>query len=488
MKPILSPGGRAGHVSRALLCGLQVGALLLVAGPAWAWDAATTHAGMTERALAVSKFHAVLAHQLGRALGPFEPLKLHGSAMDPDALRSLDHRLSMLDSAGGYRPSSDGVLTALGWVKAGAVLAKSPPELGRHHFLEPDTRTGLDDAPGLSGTLHATRLTLGGGATVRDAATGAAFDLEGMPATAWLSSAQNDLGVQAFFDNWQLAVSAKEASQRETALVRALLAMGGVLSVLEDMGQPAFVRNDFRGEFADAGSEFETYVADRYGSVALPRPAPSVSRPDLESFFVAGDGKGLAQATQHHFFSAGTLPKDFRCVAGDSPAEAAALVNQSLKLAQPSLTALDLQPSDRPRYIVQDGVRIAAYQRVGDRIHFFFDKTVYGDVAQDWLPRVMSYTAGLADHLLRGRLQLAVSGDQASLVLSGVVGGLDGKTEAHLFTEDEAGVRREIAVAAVTSGTPASVPLPKGTRKIAAFASGRDGAGRFVATGELTLP
>jgi len=42
--------------------------------------------------------------------------------------------------------------------------------------------------------------------------------------------------------------------------VRALLALGGTLTVLEDMGQPAFVRNDFRVEFLshDAGSELET--------------------------------------------------------------------------------------------------------------------------------------------------------------------------------------------------------------------------------------
>jgi hypothetical protein len=488
MKPTLLPTRRAGRGFRAWLCGLQVGLALLGTGQAWAWDAATTHAGLTERALAVSKFHAVLAHQLGRALGPFEPLKLHASALDVDALRALNHRLGMLDPAGGYRPSADGVLTALGWVKAGAVLAKTPPELGRNHFLEPGKQSGLDDGPGLSGTVHAARLTLGGGATVRDAATGAAFDLEGMAATAWLASAHNDLGVQAFFDHWQRAVSAKDVGQRETALVRALLAMGGVLSVLEDMGQPAFVRNDFRGEFSDTGSAFENFVADRYGSVALPRSAPLVSRADFESFFVASDGKGLAQATQQHFFSAGTLPRDFRCVAGDSPTEAAALVNQSLTFAQPNLDVLDLQPSDRARYLVRDGVKIAAYQRVADRIHFFFDKAVYADVAQAWLPRVMGYAAGLADHLLRGRLQIAVSGDEATLDLSGVGGNLDGNTAVHVFSEDEAGVRQEIAVATVASASPATVRLPRGTHKLAAFAAGRDSAGRFVATGELTLP
>ena len=120
--------------------------------------------------------------------------------------------------------------------------------------------------------MHAARLTFDDGATVRDSATGLAFDLEGMPALEWLRSPRNDLGLNAFFDNWVLAVSAPQAVQRETALARALLALGGTLSLLEDAGQPAFVRNDFRGEFLthDSGSAIERFVADRYGSVGLP--------------------------------------------------------------------------------------------------------------------------------------------------------------------------------------------------------------------------
>lgn len=475
------------HVGAAC-AGLVAATCLVTCAPAWAWDAATTHAGMTERALAGSTFHAAIAHRMGRALGAFEPLKLHANHLDADTLRSLNGRLEMLDSAGGYRPSfsnADSTLTALGWVKAGAVLAKTPPERGRNHFLEPGTRAGLDDGPGLSGTAHALRLTLGSGATVRDAATGQAFDLEGMPATEWLEAPQNDLGLQTFWNNWQLAIAGTEPSERETALVRALLAMGGVLSVLEDMGQPAFVRNDFRGEFHDDGSEFEAFVANRYGVVALPRAAAAVARPSLDSYFVAADGKGLAQATQQRFFSGGTLPHDFRCVPGDTPAEAAKLVDQSLAFAEPKLEVLDLAASGDTRYLVRDGVRIAAYRRLGDEIHFFFDAVVYADAAKAWLPQVMGYAAGLADHLMRGKLQIAVSEGKARVSLSGLEGMADADASLHVFSEDEAGLRREIAVVRVSAG-PATVELPRGARKLAAYVRGRDSAGTFVATGELT--
>jgi hypothetical protein len=309
-----------------------------------------------------------------------------------------------------------------------------------------------------------------------------------MPATTWLRAPQNDLSVQAFFDNWQLAVSAREPNQRETALVRSLLALGGVLSVLQDMGQPAFVRNDFRGEFPDAGSDFETFVADRYGSVALPRAAAAVTRPDLESFFVAADNRGLAQATQRQFFSPGTLPRDFTCVSGDTPAAAAGLVNQSLRFVEPKLDSLDLRPSERTRYVVRAGTKIAAYRRVADKVHFFLDHAVYADVARDWLPQVMAYAAGLADYLLRGKVEISLSEEVATLTVSGLRGNPDGDATVHVFLEEEGGVRRELAVAPLRGGLSATVPLPKGTHKVAASVRGRDSAGIFVATGELTLP
>jgi hypothetical protein len=438
--------------------------------------------------VAASKLHAVLAHQQGRALGSFEPLGLDARAVDADTLRALKNRLNMLDSAGGYRPTPEDVATAIAWVQAGAVLAKTPPELGRHHFFEPTTRTGLCDGAGLGGALHAARLTLGDGASFRDAATGRAFDLEGMPATAWLRAGENDLGLAAFFDHWVLAVGAREPWERETALARALLALGGVLSVLEDMGQPAFVRNDFRGEFGEAGSELETYVADRYGAVALPKAASPVSRPNLESYFVAADGKGLAQTTQQRFFSRGTLPQDFTCVADDTPARVTAFLNRSLKLPEPHIESVDLRPSDRARYLLRGGTKIAAYRRVGDRIHFFFDQAVYADIARAWLPEVMGYAAGLADHLLRAKLQLTVAGDQVVLTMSGTSGTLENEAKAHVFAEDEGGQRREISAVSVSGTGPVGFPLPKGARKIAAFVRGRDGAGEFVATGELSLP
>ena len=54
----------------------------------------------------------------------------------------------------------------------------------------------------------------------------------------------------------EAAVAGETPQVRATALARALLALGGVLTVLEDAGEPAHVRNDYRRAFlATAGAE-----------------------------------------------------------------------------------------------------------------------------------------------------------------------------------------------------------------------------------------
>jgi hypothetical protein len=469
---------------------MLAGIAVLLPRLALAWDPATTHAGLTARALAASKFHATLAHELGRALGSLEPLRLDMSALEPNVGRGLKSRFEALDPAGGYRPSAEGIATASAWVRAGAVLAKTPPERGRHHFFEPRTRTGLNDGPGLSGTVHAARLALDDGATVRDGATGLAFDLEGMSALDWLRSSRNDLGLTAFFDNWVLAVSAPRANQRETALARALLALGGALAVLEDAGQPAFVRNDFRGEFLanHAGSAFERFVSDRYGAVSLPLAPPPVSRPDLDSYFVAADGNGLAQATQRLFFSPGTLPEDLRYLPGQSASEVASMANRSLRFPAPAVTALDLRQSGRTRYLVRDGIRVLAYQCNADRVHFFLDQAVHEDVARRWLPEVEGYTAGLIDHLLRAKLQIAIHENRAQVTLTGMATqGVPG-VSVHVFSEDDAGERTELSVHTTQGDAPLAFDVPKGARKVAAYVRGLEGADVYVAAAEARVP
>jgi hypothetical protein len=310
-----------------------------------------------------------------------------------------------------------------------------------------------------------------------------------MSALAWIEARQNDQGLIAFLDGLERSVSAGQPRERETALVRSLLALGGMVAVLEDAGQPAFVRNDFRGEFLaqGAGSAFERYVADRYGAVALPPAAHAMARPDLASFFAASDGKGLAQTTQQRFFSPGTLPDDFDIGAGDTSAVADSLANQSLKFPLPKVAGVDVAASGRTRYVKQDGRRVLAYQRNGNRLHFFLDQTVYADTARQWLPEVEAYAAGMVDYLLRGKVEIAVADHSATFTVAGLSGALETGAALHVFSERADGSRQEIAVRPLATGASVVVDVPHDAKKLAAFVRSRDGGGPLFAVGEKSL-
>ncbi|HXJ23442.1 MAG TPA: hypothetical protein VMT03_24725, partial [Polyangia bacterium] len=253
-------------------------AAALAAVPARAYDPATTHAGLTQRAVLASSLHRVLAHRLGRPLGLFEPIALDLAGLGAVDARVLGGRLDALDPAGGYRPGPDGTAPAVAWVIAGSVIAVTPAERGRDLFYDPSRGNGLTQAGGLFQTGYGLRMLFSAGGGLRGAATGTTFNLTGRPSTEWLMAAENDVGLRVFYDQLEAAGTAAQPRARATALARALLALGGTLAVLEDAGDPAHVRNDFRTAFLgtagtgpfDRGSAYERFVAETYGLSGLP--------------------------------------------------------------------------------------------------------------------------------------------------------------------------------------------------------------------------
>jgi hypothetical protein len=472
-------------------------ALTLVAGRAGAYDPATTHAGLTERAVMASSLHRVLSRRLGRPLGLLEPLQIHSRTFEPGARRALWARFEALDPAGGYRPGADGVAGALAWVVAGSVLAQTPPERGRNHFLDPRRRSGLDDAPGLTGMAHQLRLTFDDGTTVRDLATGRAFDLTGQSSLEWIASPRNDLGLAVLSTNWEKAVSEAEPAERESALVRALMALGGILSALEDAGEPAHVRNDFRAAFLrrqgssswDQASTFERFVAARYGRLGIPAPRVPVRRPTLESYFTASDGQGLADRTQRRFFSEGTLPEDVPLDPATNTRDVIRSARESQAYPEPGVAGLDLKEIGTPHYMLVDGRRALGYVRVPGRVRFFLDAAVHADAAAVLLPEVGGYAAGLLDHLLRAGLSLTAAGRQVTIHLEGVSAPRDATLQ--LYVEDDAGRRRPLpstpGVEALVAGNPLEITAPQGARRVAAVVKGKDASGSFTAVGEAAV-
>ena len=496
--------GKAAAVGHPVLC-LFVVALGLSAtsGPARAYDPATTHAGLTERAVLASGLHKALSRRLARPLGLFEPLRLRDVDLPAASARSLRARLGALDPAGGYRPGEDGVASALAWVVAGSVIAQTPAERGKNLFYDPARGAGLGGAGDAAAFAHAVKSLLDDG-TFRALATGTDFNLTGLPATEWLVSPDNDVGLVAFTRELEAAVSAPERAARNTALARALLALGGTLAVLQDAGEPAHVRNDFVGAYLaggtgenpfDRASAFERFVAERYGRVGLPPAAPVVARPSVMAYITAADGQGLADRTQRRFFSPGTLPEDAVVDRDTTPAEVMRDARGSLAYSLPRLPRLELASFGQRRYAFAGPRRLLAYERVPGRVRFFLDDAVYADTARVLLPEIAAYGAGLVDHLFRAELELSVSGGVVTVDVRGARGPIDGRVR--VFAEDARGTRRELGGASIepsSTGTDGAARVsvaaapPSGTRRLAAVLRGRDAAGDLIAVGEAPLP
>jgi hypothetical protein len=463
-------------------------------GAARAYDPATTHAGLTERSVLASGLHKVLARRLGRPLGLFEPLRLREADLGAAEARSLRARLGALDPAGGYRPAADGAASALAWVVAGSVIAGTPAERGRNLFYDPARGAGLGGAGDAAAFSHAVRSLFDDG-TFRALATGTDFNLTGLPATEWLASADNDVGLAAFSRELEAAVSAPEPASRGTALARALLALGGTLAVLQDAGEPAHVRNDFVGAYLPAGgdnpfdrsSAFERYVAERYGRVGLPAASPVVARPTVMAYITAADRQGLADRTQRRFFSPGTLPEDAIVDRDTTTVEVMRDARGSLAYGLPRLPRLELHTLGERRYAYDGSRRVLAYERVPGRVRFFLDDAVYADTARALLPEIAAYGAGLVDHLFRVELAISTKDGAVTVEAHGASGAFDG--QVRVYAEDARGRRTELGAGAPLAGdgaarvTWAAAP-PSGTRRLAAVLRGRDAAGELVAVVE----
>jgi hypothetical protein len=513
--------------ARARLLPLLLAAAIAAApGRVSAYDPATTHAGLTQRAALASALHAALVKRFGRPLGLFEPVPLTGASLPDDERLFLKVRLDALDPAGGYRPGDDGVATSIAWLVAGSVIAWTPAERGQNSFYDPSRGAGLRQGGGL-GELGQSLRSMFDGGSLRGWATGTDFNLDGPPSTAWVQSAQNDVGLTALYDQLERSVAAGDRTTRNTALARALMAMGGVLAVLQDAGEPARVRNDFRGAFLsqplsgspgpfNRGSAFERFVADNYGIAGVPAAGKPVDRPTVIAYFTGTDSQGLADRTQRRFYSAGTLPEDGVVDRDTSSQEVLLAARDSLTYGLPGLPRLELRQMGRKQYVYAVGDepqgrlvltshapraakpgtaapnarRLLAYERVPGHVRFFMDRAVYQDTARTLLPEVGAYCAGLIDHLLRGEAAINVEGGNATVTINGARGAIR-SGQLRLFADDAAGARKQIGswpASAVAGGQSVSVAVPAGTRQLAAVLRGEDDAGVLVAAGEQSTP
>ena len=380
------------------------------------------------------------------------------------------------------------------------MIAETPAERAKNLFFDPSRGSGLTQAGGAFQVGHNLRMLFAEGGGLRGAATGTTFNLTGRPSTEWLVAPENDVGLPAFYDQLEQATIAERPGPRGTALARALLALGGTLAVLEDAGDPAHVRNDFRGAYL--GRRRLEPVRSRLAVRALRRrDLRAGGRARRGGAGQSPDGDGL----HHRGRSAG---------AGGSHA-APVLLGRHAARARRRRSADDRGRGDARRARVAavcapvaaapgsrgDGQhplrlrvgragdaptahrrRLLAYLRVPGRVRFFLDRAVYQDSARALLPEIGAYAAGLVDHLFRADIHLEIKAGSVAVSVTGARG-IVRKGEVRLYVEDASG-RRSAFASVPASTTPSTLTIPAGARRIAAALRGEDDAGELVAVAE----
>jgi len=471
-----------------------VAAVCLFSGfGAKAWEAATTHAGLTEQAALASGLHERMRAQFGLDDGLF-----HNLTVPPQDAPELFEILRRLNPTHGYVPDGRGRMHVLGWLVAGSVVADSPPALAANHFFDPATGAGLGDGTVTElGQRLAARFRGGGVAR------------SGVPAPEWLDHPKNPMGLSGFRAQYSKAVSARTPGERARHLAGALLAAGAIVHVLEDMGSPSHVRNDLAAHLerlgpddGDLGSRFERVAALAYGRLGVPSAAPlagengKATRP-LRDFFTAKDRSGLADRTATSWFSSSTLPRSID-LGGDVRTDLARRMRAALRRPAPappgSFHALDLAAAGETHGAeLRDarGTCLARYRALDNQLTWFIDDACALEQVSAILPLVTSYAGGMLDALFRGSLALEAEGGSVSIR----VGAADlGRGKLSLFWDDAAGVRtrlRELATQPTAAGQVlASVAgIPGAARRVSALYEGVDASGQpLLAAGTSAYP
>jgi hypothetical protein len=449
-------------------------ALALVPATAVAWEPQTTHAGLAEQAALASRLHKRLV-ALGWPGGLVEPLTI-----PPADAPALTAALKLLSPPHGSVPDARGRQAALAWLTAGAALADIPATQAANHFFDPTTGAGWT-APGrgLSDKL------------VDAMARGSVPD-QGMPAPAWLTAKDNPFSHEQFLNQYAKAVSAKTPGERSRYMAAALVAAGGMLHTLGDLGAPARVRGDAAAQLDllgagtdDLGSRFERMAALVYGRLGVPAPSRVITRSHLRDFFTSKDGTGLADLIARSYFSPNTLPQPTR-ISGDAKP---ALVRPQPTLP-PRLNLMAANRDDGTTLRSPAGVCLARYRVEHDILRFSLDDDCQLEQLAQILPEVSAYEAGLLDFLLRGELTIAVAG-QITVSGAGGTGAVAlGAGKIEVLVEDARGVRTSIATvdAAPGQNVLAQVPTPPSGTRVVAVYRGTDAAGEpIVAVGAAQL-
>jgi hypothetical protein len=491
--------------TRAITIRLRGIALLLalacpaLPGPAHAWDPSTTHQGVLEAAATRSAMHLrwMDASELERGL--FSELRLDPDRLPADRRRELE--LAMLEAHAdvGARPLGgpgacppadappstqlfciDAALweqTALAWLRLGMVAEVTPAARITHHFLDrdqPDAARWAD--PELSAGTLRRRQARSNGEPLAGVLTGTNFDGHSPSAIAWLSDTGDPLAPPQTFEHLELASTAATRAERNHHLALALIGVGALLHVMQDLGVPAHARGDATAFFAplssapgDRGLPLQEFARLEYGRRDLPGVAKGIPSTPPSGVplattllgHVLGDDAsgyvGLATLAARRFFSESSLPsaRHLDPTLDATSAAATLLANEpTLDPAELEGATLSPWPAERGYLLSPSGRALAAFDSDLDgRIRLFLDDTVYREQSSSLIPAGVEATRSLLDLLWPQWPSTSASATQVRLEIPS-----EWQGELLVFVETEQGERSERARVALAPELALALP------------------------------
>ena len=454
-----------------------------------AWDPSTTHLGMIDRAVQASAVHLrwMAGSELQRGL--FTPLRVDPALLSPAERRFLSEALKRSHGGSGVQPLGgpgacpgpkappatqlycvDGdswEMPAVQWIHLGAIAELVPSARAVHHFVDRrDATSASFDDPQQRPLLLRARQFRSNGAPLAGYVTGTSFAGTGPSAIAWLADKADPLAPPQTFRHLELASTLPDARGRDHHMAMALVGLGSLLHVLQDMSVPAHARGDVTAFFAalsaaagDRGLPFSEIARLSFRRHDLPSAPPVGARgtaftPGLRGHFLGdADYEGLAVFTGRRFLSERSVPPPQFIDHGLAPDIAAArlLADAELDPAETKGAVLTPWPGARGYLKTATGRPLAAFDTDADgMVRCYIDEAVYREQFAQLIPRAVDASRSLIDWFWPA---------WPELTYDAVAGHVDLAVDASLqdpevlvFTQDAAGLRTIRAKYRVTAG------------------------------------